>query len=180
MSKLHSVIIKGCFFSHQFEEKTEDKVFSRSGADHAEVRRQEPPFHTAARYTHACSCTVRAHTCVHTPACTHERWTFLCTGIRVALGNTDTRSLHMYHLHIFAQSETRCRHTQISGVLTHICSRTCVGPNDSARTRACVKAHLGVQGAPTPGADLQLSVCTSIRAVETLGYLYLSIIKINK
>lgn len=129
------MIIKGWFFSHQFEEKTEDKAFSRSGGDQAEVRREEPPFHTAARYTHACSCTVRAHTCVHTPACTHKRWTFLCTGIRVALGNTDTRSLHMYHLHIFAQSENRCRHPQISGVLTHICSRTCVGPNDSARQR---------------------------------------------
>lgn len=174
LSKLYSVIIKGWFFSHQFEEKTEDKAFSRSGGEQAEVRREEPPFHTAARYTHACSCTVRAHTCVHTPACTRKRWTFLL------------------HRNFALPSETRTRAPFTCIICTHlhsrrlaavtrrspVSSRTSAAEHAWAQmtaldsTRACVKDHLGVQGAPTPGADLQLSACTQIRAVERLGDLY--------
>lgn len=172
------MIIKGWFFSHQFEEKTEDKAFSRSGGDQAEVRRQERLVtltHVPVQY-------------MHTPACTHLH------------AHTSAGRFSAQEFALPSETRTRAPFTCIICTYLHsrrpaavtrrspVSSRTSAAEHawaqmtalDGARTRACVKAHLGVQGAPTPGADLQLSVCTQIRAVETLGDLYLSIIKIKK
>lgn len=72
------------FFSHQFEEKTEGRAFSRSGRDEAEVRSEErksclfTPRHKDRRLT-TLTRMLPFSTCTHLHART-GRWTFLCTG----------------------------------------------------------------------------------------------------